>query len=76
MTEKLLLTLNEAADALSLSERTIRYLITRGELAPVVHIGRSVRIPMSSLRALVEQRMAAMAGAEVERSVGRSSRVG
>lgn len=56
MTDKLLVNLNEAAAALSVSERMVRYLIASGELAPVVHIGRSVRVPVATLRDFVEKR--------------------
>lgn len=56
MTDKLLVTTKEAADALSVSERTVRYLIANGELAPVVRIGRSVRVPVATLRKYVENR--------------------
>ncbi len=58
MTEKLLLKVEEAAEALSVSVRTLRYLIANGEVAPVVHIGRSLRIPTATLRAFVETRTA------------------
>lgn len=58
MTEKLLVDLREAAAALSLSERMVRYLIARGELAPVIRVGRSARIPITTLRSFVEERAA------------------
>lgn len=56
MTEAILATITDAAMALAVSERTVRYLIARGELAPVIHIGRSVRIPVETLRAFVDAR--------------------
>jgi excisionase family DNA binding protein len=55
VTEKLLVNLKEAAATLTVSERTVRYLVARGELAPVVRIGRSVRVPVATLRKYVER---------------------
>lgn len=57
MTESLLATIDDAAAALAVSPRTIRNLIQRGDLAPV-RIGRSVRIPIATLRAFVDARVA------------------
>lgn len=68
MNEKPLLTIEECAGEWSLSVRTIRYLIARGELAPVIHIGRSVRIPASTMRVFVEERIAAAQSARIEPS--------
>jgi excisionase family DNA binding protein len=79
MTEKLLLTIKEAAEALSISERTVRYKIASGELAPAVHIGRSVRIPTASLHALVERltaEAARAAPAQIELRGAHTTRVG
>jgi excisionase family DNA binding protein len=48
-----LLTIEDVAEILKLSTRSVRRLIDRGELA-AVHIGRSVRIHPKALRALIE----------------------
>lgn len=77
MTEKLLVTIEEAAEVLSLSVRTVRYMIERGELVPV-RVGRAVRLATSTLRAYVEMRTADAANAsavQMEPSVGRSTRL-
>jgi excisionase family DNA binding protein len=68
--EKLLVTIEEAADALSLSARTVRYMVARAEL-PTIHIGRSVRIARSALDAYVEMKTAeaAQTSAAVTREV-------
>lgn len=57
--EKLCLTADEAAQVLSVGRTTIYELLSRGELASI-SIGRSRRIPLSSLKAYV--------AAELERS--------
>jgi excisionase family DNA binding protein len=49
-----LLTINEAADFLNVSTRTVRREIDRGALA-VVRIGRSIRIDDDDLDALIER---------------------
>ena len=58
MTERVLLRTREAAEALAVSEREIRYLVARGELAPVVRIGRALRIPVATVRSFAERRAA------------------
>jgi len=52
---KLLLTRQEAADALCLSVRKIDLLVASGDL-PAVRIGRSIRIRPSALDYLIEAR--------------------
>ena len=54
MTAPLLLTLERAAEALSVSPRTVRRLLDAGELAPV-RIGRSLRVSAESLRRYVDR---------------------
>lgn len=54
-TSKLLLTPREAAEALSVCEKTLFNLTRRGEL-PAVKIGRSVRYAVDDLRAFVNGR--------------------
>lgn len=56
MTEPLLLTLDHAADALSISARTVRRLIDRGELTPI-RIGRAVRLSTEDLRAYIDRQI-------------------
>lgn len=51
-TPRLLLTVEEAADALAISRTSLYVLLGRGEI-PVVHIGRSVRVPVDALNAYV-----------------------
>jgi len=51
--EKLLFTVEEAGEALSLSRTVVYDLMARGLLESVV-IGRSRRIPSEALKALVE----------------------
>ncbi len=50
----LLLTMIEAARALSIGRTTMYELVTAGEI-DVVHIGRSARVPVASLEAYVER---------------------
>jgi excisionase family DNA binding protein len=52
--DRLLLTLPEAAKALSVATRTVRRLMERGEL-PKVKIGRCVRVPAEALQAWVDK---------------------
>ena len=52
--ERILLTPREAANALSVCERTLYGLTQRGEL-PAVRIGRSVRYSVEDLRAWIEK---------------------
>ncbi len=47
--ERLLLTLPEAAKALSVATRTVRRLIERGEL-PKVKVARCVRVPAEAVQ--------------------------
>jgi excisionase family DNA binding protein len=54
MPEPLALTLDAAAEALSVSPRTVRRLLDAGELGRV-KIGRAVRVHAGSLRAYVER---------------------
>ena len=56
MTAPLLLTLERAAEALSVSPRTVRRLIDAGHLAPV-RIGRSVRLSAVDLHAYVDRQI-------------------
>jgi excisionase family DNA binding protein len=48
-TEKLLLTISEAARLLSIGRSTLYELIGSGQV-PTIHIGRSVRVPADGLR--------------------------
>ncbi|MGH7777293.1 MAG: helix-turn-helix domain-containing protein, partial [Candidatus Dormibacterales bacterium] len=52
------LRVEEAADRLSLGRSKVYELIREGRL-PVVHIGRSVRVPVRSLQAFVAELMEA-----------------
>jgi excisionase family DNA binding protein len=54
--EPLLVTVNEAADILSLCRTTIYELVDRGELRPV-HVGRALRFPVAELARFVEALM-------------------
>ncbi len=51
-TVRLLLRVEEAAEALAIS-RTALYVLLRAGEVPAVHIGRSVRIPLGALEAYV-----------------------
>jgi excisionase family DNA binding protein len=55
--DRLLLTIKEAATALSVGRTTIYALIASGELA-VVHIGRSSRVPAEAVREFVAAKRA------------------
>lgn len=55
---KLLLTPQEAADALSINRSTLYQLLMRGEI-PSITIGRARRIPLKWLEAWIEQQLAA-----------------
>jgi excisionase family DNA binding protein len=46
---KLLLSLSEAAEALSVCERTVSRLVQRGEISKVMIGNRGIRIPVASL---------------------------
>lgn len=52
---RLLLTPKEAAQSLSVSERTLYSLTKAGEL-PAVRIGRAVRYAVADLRAFIEKK--------------------
>jgi excisionase family DNA binding protein len=52
--DRLLLTLPEAAKALSVGTRTVRRLMERGEL-PKVKVGRCVRVPAEAVKAWVDK---------------------
>jgi excisionase family DNA binding protein len=54
--EPLLVTVNVAADILSLCRTTIYELVDRGELRPV-HVGRALRFPVAELARFVEALM-------------------
>jgi excisionase family DNA binding protein len=56
---KLLLTLREAQQVLSLGERKIRDMVSSGEL-PCVRIGRALRFSHEALREWVSQRSTAV----------------
>ena len=51
----LLLTMIDAARALAIGRTTMYELVAAGEIG-VVHIGRSVRVPVDALHAFVERR--------------------
>lgn len=51
---RLLLRVEEAAEALGVSRTTLYVLLRAGEI-PVVRIGRSVRVPLTALERYVEQ---------------------
>jgi excisionase family DNA binding protein len=53
----LLLTMIDAARALSIGRTTMYELVAAGDI-DVVHIGRSVRVPVDALHAFVERRRA------------------
>jgi excisionase family DNA binding protein len=55
--DRLLLTIREAAERLAVGRTTAYELAARGELE-VVHIGRCSRIPLDALEAFVERRRA------------------
>jgi excisionase family DNA binding protein len=52
--EPLLVTVREAARLLALGRSTVYELIAAGRL-PTIHIGRSVRIRVEDLRALIDR---------------------
>ena len=53
MADQLAFSPAEAAEALGVSERTLRKLITRGELR-VVRVGKRVLVPATVLREMLE----------------------
>jgi len=54
-TPKLLLTIREAAEALSVCAKTVSNLTRRGEL-PVVRIGSAVRYDLADLQTFIDRR--------------------
>ena len=54
--EPLLFTLDESAKQLSVSPRTVRRMMERGEL-PWVRIGRAIRIPGESIKKWIDMNM-------------------
>ena len=52
---RLAITIAEAADLLTVSERTIRLLVDQGDL-PVIKIGRAKRIAIKDLEQLLEDK--------------------
>jgi excisionase family DNA binding protein len=52
--ERILLDVDDAAQAVAISRRKLQYLINEGHV-PVVRIGRSVRVPLQGLRAYVDR---------------------
>lgn len=60
MVEKLAYTVEEAAKALGVSERTFRAMVARSEVR-VCHIGRRVVVPIEALRDLLADPAAAAA---------------
>lgn len=61
--EKLLYTVREAAEKLSLGRATVYELLARGELR-AVHIGRATRIPAAELERFVQRLVTAEGGGE------------
>jgi excisionase family DNA binding protein len=54
--EKILLSLREVAERLSLGKTKVYELVQRGQLSHI-HIGRAVRVPTSALEAFVQRRL-------------------
>ena len=59
--ERLLLKVEEAAERLSMGRSKAYELVQSGEL-PVIHVGRSVRIPVAALERWVERKAAEAEG--------------
>lgn len=59
--EKLLLRIPEVAEALGIGRSSVYELTAAGEI-PVIHIGRSVRVPADGLRTWAERLAAEQAG--------------
>lgn len=55
-TEKVLLTVKEAAELLSVTEGTVRDMAARGEL-PALRVGRLWRFPRVALERWIEEQM-------------------
>lgn len=58
---RLLVTIPEAAEALAIGRTTVYELIGAGDLE-VVHIGRSVRVPVAALSEFVARRRVGVGG--------------
>jgi len=56
--DPLAVSIDEAADLLSISRAKVYELIDRGEFAPTVHFGKSVVVPLAELRAWLASRIA------------------
>ncbi len=54
MSDRILLRVSEAAEALSLSRSKVYEMINEGQL-PVVRVGGVLRVPVAGLLALVEE---------------------
>lgn len=61
MSDRLVLTLKQAAEELGVSERTVAGLVSRREI-PTARVGRRVLIPTHLLREWLERRAAESAG--------------
>lgn len=55
LSQRLLLTIPQAARSLNISRAMLYSLIARGKGPPVVHLGRAVRISVTSLRKWVDE---------------------
>ena len=55
--DKICLNITEASEQLSLSRQSIYKLINSDSTFPIIHIGKSVRIPSDALSAWVEARL-------------------
>lgn len=66
MAERLLLTVEEASEALALSRTTLYQLLATGVIARV-KVGRSTRIPIDGLRRFVNERAATAANGDGSR---------
>lgn len=69
MSEKLLLTISEAAELLSLSRATLYRALARGDVR-AVHVGRSVRISRTELERFVRVLEEAATGVAVAAGLG------
>jgi excisionase family DNA binding protein len=70
MTERLMLRVTEAADAIGVSRAKAYELIAAGEL-PSVRLGGSVRVPVVALQAWIERKLAAAVDAQPKSERGR-----
>lgn len=55
LSQQLLLTIPQAARSLGISRSMLYSLITKKKGPPVIHLGRSVRVPAASLRKWIEE---------------------